>query len=137
VIPPALEDAMSRAAQAERERHARNILGLAEVEISEKFQLASRTYQNNPVALQLRAMNLLYEAVKERGSMVIVPSSAVDILDSAVLLAPHLSPARSPSSTGIPAGGVLSDDQQIRRHPHAHDGEEHGQGNTRCGRPAL
>src|SRR5690348_8768978 len=79
-IPQALEDAMSRQAQAERERQARIILGQAETEISEKFSQAAVTYQNNPVALHLRAMNMLYEAIKERGSMVIVPSSAVETM---------------------------------------------------------
>jgi len=79
-IPQALEDAMSRQAQAERERQARIILGQAETEISEKFAQASLTYQDNPVALHLRAMNMLYEAIKERGSMVIVPSSAVETM---------------------------------------------------------
>ena len=79
-IPGALEDAMSRQAQAERERQARNILGQAETEVSEKFGQAAVTYQNNPVALHLRAMNLLYEAIKEKGSMVIVPSSAVETM---------------------------------------------------------
>ena len=79
-IPQALEDAMSRQAQAERERQARNILGQAETEIAEKFQTAAATYQDNPVALHLRAMNMLYEAIKERGSMVIVPSSAVETM---------------------------------------------------------
>lgn len=79
-IPQALEDAMSRKAQAERERQARIILGTAETEISMKFAEASAVYQNNPVALNLRAMNMLYEAVKEKGSMVIVPSSAVESL---------------------------------------------------------
>jgi len=79
-IPPELQDAMSREAQAERERRARVILGLAETEIADKFSKASETYQNNPVALHLRAMNMLYEAIKERGSMVIVPSSAVETM---------------------------------------------------------
>ena len=79
-IPQALEDAMSRRAQAERERQARNILGQAEAEIAENFALAATTYHNNPVALHLRAMNMLYEAIKERGSMVIVPSSAVETM---------------------------------------------------------
>jgi regulator of protease activity HflC (stomatin/prohibitin superfamily) len=79
-IPQALEDAMSREAQAERERRARVILGQAEAEISEKFSQASVLYKDNPVALHLRAMNMLYEAVKERGSMVIVPSSAVETM---------------------------------------------------------
>ena len=79
-IPQALQDAMSREAQAERERRARTILGLAETEIAEKFGKAAMTYQDNPVALHLRAMNMLYEAIKERGSMVIVPSSAVETM---------------------------------------------------------
>ena len=79
-IPQALEDAMSRKAQAERERQARIILGTAETEIAHKFAEASVLYQNNPVALNLRAMNMLYEAIKEKGSMVIVPSSAVESL---------------------------------------------------------
>jgi len=79
-IPQALQDAMSREAQAERERRARVILGTAETEIAEKFASASATYQGNPVALHLRAMNMLYEAIKERGSMVIVPSSAVETM---------------------------------------------------------
>jgi len=79
-IPQALEDAMSRQAQAERERQARIILGTAETEISEKFAKASELYKDNPVALHLRAMNMLYEAIKERGSTVIVPSSAVETM---------------------------------------------------------
>ena len=79
-IPQALEDAMSRQAQAERERQARNILGQAETEIAEKFVQASTSYAQNPTALHLRAMNMLYEAIKERGSMVIVPSSAVETM---------------------------------------------------------
>ena len=77
-IPPALEDAMSRQAQAERERQARIILGTAETEISGKFAEAALVYAGNPVALHLRAMNMLYEAIKEKGSTVIVPSSAVE-----------------------------------------------------------
>jgi len=79
-IPQTLEDAMSRQAQAERERQARIILGQAETEIAEKFEQAATVYQQNPVALHLRAMNMLYEAIKERGSMVIVPSSAVETM---------------------------------------------------------
>lgn len=79
-IPQALEDAMSRQAQAERERQARIILGTAETEISEKFATAAAVYATNPVALHLRAMNMLYEAIKEKGSMVIVPSSAVETM---------------------------------------------------------
>jgi hypothetical protein len=79
-IPSTLEDAMSRQAQAERERQARIILGTAETEISEKFSQAALVYQNNPIALHLRAMNMLYEAIKEKGAMVIVPSSAVETM---------------------------------------------------------
>jgi regulator of protease activity HflC (stomatin/prohibitin superfamily) len=79
-IPAGLQDAMSRQAQAERERQARIILGQAETEISEKFVQAAAAYSENPTALHLRAMNMLYEAIKERGSMVIVPSSAVETM---------------------------------------------------------
>jgi regulator of protease activity HflC (stomatin/prohibitin superfamily) len=79
-IPQGLEDAMSRQAQAERERQARIILGQAETEISNSFVEAAAAYAENPVALHLRAMNMLYEAIKERGSMVIVPSSAVETM---------------------------------------------------------
>src|SRR5713101_6254573 len=79
-IPAGLEDAMSRQAQAQRERQARIILGQAEQEISNSFVEAAAAYAENPVALHLRAMNMLYEAVKEKGSMVIVPSSAVETM---------------------------------------------------------
>jgi regulator of protease activity HflC (stomatin/prohibitin superfamily) len=79
-IPQSLEDAMSQQAQAERERQARVILGQAEVQVSDQFAQASRVYNDNPGALHLRAMNMLYEAIKERGSMVIVPSSAVETM---------------------------------------------------------
>jgi regulator of protease activity HflC (stomatin/prohibitin superfamily) len=84
VIPPALEDAMSRQAQAEREKLARVILGDAEVEIAEKFEKAAEHYVKNQIAFQLRAMNLLYEGVKERGSLMVVPSPMVQsMMDSA------------------------------------------------------
>jgi regulator of protease activity HflC (stomatin/prohibitin superfamily) len=86
-IPQGLEDAMSRQAQAERERQARIILGQAETDIAEKFSEAALLYQNNPVALHLRAMNMLYEAIKERGSMVIVPSSVVETMGLGGMLA--------------------------------------------------
>jgi regulator of protease activity HflC (stomatin/prohibitin superfamily) len=79
-IPQTLENAMSQEAQAERERRARVILGAAEVQVSDQFAQASRVYNDNPGALHLRAMNMLYEAIKERGSMVIVPSSAVETM---------------------------------------------------------
>lgn len=86
-IPAGLEDAMSRQAQAERERQARIILGQAETEISDKFVLAAQAYAENPVALHLRAMNMLYEAIKEKGSMVIVPSTAVETMGLGTTLA--------------------------------------------------
>jgi regulator of protease activity HflC (stomatin/prohibitin superfamily) len=85
VIPPALADAMSKQAQAERERRARVILGTAETEIAEKFAAASEQYRNNPVALHLRGMNMLFEGLKEKGSMVIVPSSALDSMNLGVI----------------------------------------------------
>jgi regulator of protease activity HflC (stomatin/prohibitin superfamily) len=77
-IPQALENAMSQQAQAERERQARVILGEAEVQVSEQFAQASRVYNDNPGALHLRGMNMLYEAIREKGAMVIVPSSAIE-----------------------------------------------------------
>lgn len=81
IIPPALADAMSKEAQAERERRARVILGTAETEIAEKFAKASELYKDNPVALHLRGMNMLFEGLKEKGSIVIVPSSALESMN--------------------------------------------------------
>jgi regulator of protease activity HflC (stomatin/prohibitin superfamily) len=81
VIPQDLEDAMSRQAQAERERQARVILGESEKQIADSFSEASRAYIDNPTALHLRAMNMLFEGLKEKGAMVIVPSSAVDTMN--------------------------------------------------------
>jgi regulator of protease activity HflC (stomatin/prohibitin superfamily) len=78
VIPVALQDAMSREAQASREKQARVILGQAEVEIAQSFERASESYRNNPTALHLRAMNMLYEGLKEKGALMLVPSSAVE-----------------------------------------------------------
>lgn len=80
-IPKDLAEAMSKEAQAERERRARVILGTAETEIADKFAQASRKYTDNPVALHLRGMNMLFEGLKEKGSMVIVPSSALDTMN--------------------------------------------------------
>jgi regulator of protease activity HflC (stomatin/prohibitin superfamily) len=79
-IPEALENAMSQQAQAERERQARVILGDAEVQVSEQCAKASEVYANNPVALHLRGMNMLFEAMRDKGSMVIVPSSAIETM---------------------------------------------------------
>ena len=81
VIPQDLEDAMSRQAQAERERQARVILGESEKQIAESFSVASQAYVDNPTALHLRAMNMLFEGLKEKGALVIVPSSAVDTMN--------------------------------------------------------
>jgi regulator of protease activity HflC (stomatin/prohibitin superfamily) len=78
IIPAALQDAMSREAQAAREKAARVILAQAEVEIAHQFDKASESYQNNPTALHLRAMNMLYEGLKEKGALMLVPSSAVE-----------------------------------------------------------
>jgi regulator of protease activity HflC (stomatin/prohibitin superfamily) len=78
VIPGALQDAMSREAQAAREKQARIILGQAELEIAHSFQEAAKAYHNNPTALHLRAMNMLYEGLKEKGALMLIPSSAVE-----------------------------------------------------------
>ena len=78
VIPGALQDAMSRQAQAEREKQARIILGQAELEIAHSFAEAAKSYQDNPTALHLRAMNMLYEGLKEKGALMLIPSSAVE-----------------------------------------------------------
>jgi regulator of protease activity HflC (stomatin/prohibitin superfamily) len=78
VIPGALQDAMSRQAQAEREKQARIILGQAEMEIAHSFQEAAKSYRDNPTALHLRAMNMLYEGLKEKGALMLIPSSAVE-----------------------------------------------------------
>lgn len=81
ILPKDLEDAMSKEAQAERERHARIILGSAEVEIAEKFVQAAKQYESNPGAMHLRGMNMLFEGLKEKGSMIIVPSSALETMN--------------------------------------------------------
>jgi len=78
LIPPALEDAMSMQAQAERERQARVILGDSERQVAEKFAEAAKSYEHNPIALHLRAMNMLYEGLKDNATIVIVPSTAVE-----------------------------------------------------------
>jgi regulator of protease activity HflC (stomatin/prohibitin superfamily) len=80
LIPPALEDSMSMQAQAERERQARVILGDSERQVAEKFGEAAKTYINNPVALHLRAMNMLYEGLKKNATIVVVPSSVIETM---------------------------------------------------------
>jgi regulator of protease activity HflC (stomatin/prohibitin superfamily) len=86
VIPDALQDAMSREAQAAREKQARVILGQAEIEIAQSFELAARSYHDNPTALHLRAMNMLYEGLKEKGALMLVPSTAVESMGLGGLL---------------------------------------------------
>jgi regulator of protease activity HflC (stomatin/prohibitin superfamily) len=86
-IPVALQDAMSRQAQAEREKQARVILGAAEAEIASKFVDAARIYAENPAALQLRAMNIIYETTKERGTTILIPTGMVDSLNVALPMA--------------------------------------------------
>ena len=78
VIPGSLQDAMSREAQASREKQARVILSQAETEIAALYEEAAKSYQNNPTALHLRAMNMLYEGLKEKGALMLIPSSAVE-----------------------------------------------------------
>jgi regulator of protease activity HflC (stomatin/prohibitin superfamily) len=86
IIPDSLQDAMSREAQASREKQARIILGEAEVEIAHMFETAAKSYEGNPTALHLRAMNMLYEGLKEKGALMLVPSSAVESMGMGGLL---------------------------------------------------
>jgi regulator of protease activity HflC (stomatin/prohibitin superfamily) len=96
IIPDSLQDAMSREAQASREKQARIILGEAEVEIAHMFETAAKSYEGNPTALHLRAMNMLYEGLKEKGALMLVPSSAVEsmgmggLMGAAALQQQHL-----------------------------------------------
>jgi regulator of protease activity HflC (stomatin/prohibitin superfamily) len=106
IIPKGLEDAMSRQAQAERERQSRIILGTAETEIAEKFAKASEYYQNNTVALHLRAMNMVYEGLRQKGSMIIVPSSAVETMGLGAL-------------GGLTAFGQAGGPSQVEQNPPA------------------
>ncbi|MCB9564491.1 MAG: slipin family protein [Kofleriaceae bacterium] len=109
-IPPNLEDAMSRRAQAERERQARIILSDAEVEIADKFSAAADRYRRDPVALQLRSLNLLYEGMKERGSIMVVPSSMSDSMSvgtytGLAALAAKMEALPAGAGNGTPGGG--------------------------------
>ena len=106
-IPEALQDAMSRQAQAEREKQARVILGSAEAEVAEKFVEAAKLYANNPAALHLRAMNIIYEATKERGTTILIPSAMVDSMNVAMPLAvagQAASPREPPPASPKPSG---------------------------------
>jgi regulator of protease activity HflC (stomatin/prohibitin superfamily) len=110
IIPTSLQDAMSREAQASREKSARVILGQAEVEIAALFSQASQSYASNPTALHLRAMNMLYEGLKEKGALMVVPSTAVETMGlggfmgiaaaSQTIGTPPATPPRLPDKTG-------------------------------------
>jgi regulator of protease activity HflC (stomatin/prohibitin superfamily) len=105
VIPGALQDAMSREAQAAREKQARIILGEAELAIADSFAQASRSYQNNPTALHLRAMNMLYEGLKEKGALMLIPSSAVESMGMGGLMGAAALQQQKLTEPG-PAGGT-------------------------------
>jgi regulator of protease activity HflC (stomatin/prohibitin superfamily) len=98
-VPPALQDAMSRQAQAERERLARILLGQAEQEVAIKFVEAAEIYARSPAALQLRAMNIIYETTKERGATILIPTAMVDAMNPGPLIAAAL---RRPAATAEP-----------------------------------
>ena len=106
-IPEALQDAMSRQAQAEREKQARVILGSAEEEVAGRFVEAAKTYAEYPIALQLRAMNIIYETTKERGATILIPSSMVDNMNpGSVLAMANLGAAPQGKSETVPAARV-------------------------------
>lgn len=100
VIPAALQDAMSRQAQAERERQARIILGESETQVAAKFMEAAKLYEQSPTALHLRAMNMLYEGMKDKGSMIIVPSSALETMNLGAI---NLASMQNSINAGAPA----------------------------------
>jgi regulator of protease activity HflC (stomatin/prohibitin superfamily) len=105
-IPVALQDAMSRQAQAERERQARVILGAAEEEVAARFVAAAKTYGAEPMAFQLRAMNIIYETTKERGVTILMPTSMVDAMNPGIALAltgQQPPPAATPAGSAVPA----------------------------------
>ena len=114
-IPVALQDAMSRQAQAEREKQARIILGSAEAEIASKFVEAARVYADQPTALQLRAMNIIYETTKERGTTILIPSSMVDSMNPAAAVAIALGAKAGASLTGGTAS--TSPETPVHRRP--------------------
>ena len=105
-IPEALQDAMSRQAQAEREKEARVILGSAEAEVAAKFVEAAQTYGDHPIAFQLRAMNIIYETTKERGATILLPSAMVDAMNPSAAFALALAGKGAPeAAVTAPAGG--------------------------------
>jgi len=101
-IPVALQDAMSRQAQAEREREARVILGAAEAQVAAQFVEAAKTYGDHPLAFQLRAMNIIYETTKERGATILLPTSMIDAMNPAVALALAGRPTEPPPAPPPP-----------------------------------
>ena len=107
VIPVALQDAMSREAQATREKQARIILGQAEMEIAHSFEEAAKSYQHNPTALHLRAMNMLYEGLKEKGALMLIPSSAVESMGMGGLMG-----AAALRQSDLTGGGDASGDDR-------------------------
>ena len=113
-IPVALQDAMSRQAQAEREKQARVILGSAEAEIAGKFVEASKIYADNPAALQLRAMNIIYETTKERGTTILIPTSMVDSMNPAAALVLAGQSAQTPSVPVRRSNGGDREADQVR-----------------------
>ncbi|PWJ86429.1 SPFH domain-containing protein [Pseudaminobacter salicylatoxidans] len=114
-IPVALQDAMSRQAQAEREKQARVILGSAEAAVAGKFVAAAETYADHPAALQLRAMNIIYETTKERGVTILMPSAMVDSMNPAVALALAGQSAAERKVNGVPS----ATGRRRRSHPPA------------------
>ncbi|MEZ5316431.1 MAG: slipin family protein [Vicinamibacterales bacterium] len=100
IIPDALQNAMSREAQAAREKQARVILGQAEAEIARSFEQAAQTYRDNPTALHLRAMNMLYEGLKEKGAFMLVPSTAVETMGMGGLMGSAALATRPGAATG-------------------------------------
>ena len=119
IIPAALEDAMSRQAQAERERQARIILGTAETEIAPKFVEAADAYRDHPAAMNLRAMNMLYESIVKRGSLMVVPSGLADSLNAPSLMgmmgAAGLVPRESAAEMAPKAAETESEDEAAER----------------------
>ena len=107
-IPPALQDAMSRQAQAERERQARIILGESETQIAAKFMEAAAMYEQSPTALHLRAINMLYEGMKDKGSLIIVPSSALETMNLGVMNYASMKGQADAAANATPMGAVAA-----------------------------
>jgi hypothetical protein len=122
IIPQKLEDAMSKQAQAERERQSRIILGTAEVEIAEKFREASKKYADNPTALQLRAMNMVYEGIRSKGSMMILPSSALDSMNLGTVMGTAAFGKENISGLRFP-GQKETDSEEKKDSPQENGGE--------------